>query len=408
MFYLKDLDFQKIKIELSLIISRKIKYKGVIFIEKEYLEERQVKYEFTYLDYLYYCDRENWRRIVKGEYTIENTDESNKLCVKEESLEYSHEEEKDHIEKTGDKKHDKIFKDILHNKEEIARFISDFIKYEVKAEEIEIYNPNYITKKFEYKNADIIYKIKGKELYFLIEHQTKVDYTMPYRIFNYSLEIIRSVAENNTISKISYKYPVVVPIVIYTGNQKWTANTSFAQSQIEEYEELKMIDVKYRLIDINKYKEEELLEEKTILGNIMILEKCKNNQEVLEHLNMIIKNTKSNKQLQELKRIVSYLYENEEEKYKEEIIKIIEESESEETMSTIAERIGKELAEGRKKAREEGISIGISQGISQGILQNIREIVEKMVNMNLEDDFIKQVTGAKESEIEKIRKKIKN
>ena len=28
---------------------------------------------------------------------IENTDESNKLCVKEESLEYSHEEEKDHI-----------------------------------------------------------------------------------------------------------------------------------------------------------------------------------------------------------------------------------------------------------------------------------------------------------------------
>ena len=75
-------------------------------------------------------------------------------------------------------------------------------------------------------------------------------------------------------------------------------------------------------------------------------------------------------------------------------------------MSTVAERIGKELIEGRRKAREEGISIGISQGISQGILKNLRDIVQKMINMNLEDDFINQATGAEKSEIEKIRKEM--
>lgn len=209
--------------------------KGVIFIEKKYTKKRKVKYEFTYLDYLYYCDRENWKRIVNGKYPID--DELNTLSVEESSAEYRFEDEKNHIGKTGDKKHDKIFKDILQNKEEIARFISKFVKYEVKAKELEIYNPNYITKKYEYQNADIVYKIKGKEIYFLIEHQTKVDYSMPYRIFKYSLEIIRSVAENNVINRISYRYPVIIPIVLYTGNQKCTANTSFAKSQIEEVEE---------------------------------------------------------------------------------------------------------------------------------------------------------------------------
>lgn len=371
--------------------------KGVIFIEKKCARKRKVKYEFTYLDYLYYCDREKWRRIINGKYPID--EETIELRVEEVSAEYKLEDEKDYIGKVGNKKHDKIFKEILQSKEEIARFISKFINYEVKAKKLEIYNPNYITKKFEYQNADIVYKIKEKEIYFLIEHQTKVDYSMPYRMFKYSLEIIRSIAENNAISRISYRYPVVIPIVLYTGNRKWTANTSFAKSQVEEVEEeFKLIDVKYKLIDVNKYKIEELIKEKSMLANIMILEKSKNNEELLKHLKEIVKNVKNPKQLYELKRIISYLYENEEEKYRKEIIKIIEESESEENMSTVAERIGKELIEGRRKAREEGISIGI--------LQNIKETIEQMIKMNFEDEIIKQATGAEKKEIEKIRKEM--
>lgn len=71
----------------------------------------------------------------------------------------------------------------------------------------------------------------------------------------------------------------------------------------------------------------------------MILEKCKNNEEVMERLRMIMQNITNSKQLQELKRIVGYLYENEDETTRREIIKIFEESECEEDMSTIAEKI---------------------------------------------------------------------
>src|SRR5699024_9215905 len=90
-----------------------------------------------------------------------------------------------HKNKTSDKKHDKIFKDIFTNPKEMAKFINDFTNYNVNQKELEKYNVNYITKDFKYKQADIVYKIQGKEIFYLIEHQTKVDYTMSYRMLNY-------------------------------------------------------------------------------------------------------------------------------------------------------------------------------------------------------------------------------
>lgn len=65
-------------------------------------------------------------------------------------------------------------------------------------------------------------------------------------------------------------------------------------------------------------------------------------------------------------------------------------------MSTIAERIAKELGDEKKAARAEGI------------LDAVKQIVEKMIKMNFEDIIIKQATGAKISEIEKIRKELNN
>jgi len=365
----------------------------VIFIEETRVK---VKYEFTYLDYLYFCDRENWKRIVNGQYPKDEKEEF--IAVNENGVEYVYDEvvskEKDK-KKTGDKKHDKIFKDILQNREEIAQFINQFVNYDVKAEELEIYNPNYITNKFEYKNADIVYKIKNKELYFLIEHQTKVDYSMAYRIFNYCLEIMRSVIENKEINKMGFRYPRIVPIVIYTGNRKWSSSKSFAKVQEgESLIEIDEIDVKYKLVDVNEYDTDELLEEHTMLTNAMVLEKCKNDEDIITCLSKIRKSIKNDKQLQQLKRIVGYLYGSEDEITINEIVKILNEGESEKDMSSIIEKIRRESLNEKRAAKVEGI------------LQAVKQIVEQMIKMNLEDDFIKQVTGAKKSEIEKIRKEM--
>mgnify|MGYP001093929665 CR=1 FL=1 len=51
-----------------------------------------------------------------------------------------------------------------------------------------------------------------------------------------------------------------------------------------------------------------------------------------------------------------------------------------------------------REAKEEGISIGIAQ--------NTAEMIKKLIQKNMTNAFIKDVTGYKEEEIEKIRKKI--
>lgn len=289
----------------------------------------------------------------------------------------------------------------------MAKFITNFTKYKITIEELVAYSQDYITKDFKYKEADIVYKLKEEEIYFLIEHQTKVDYSMSYRILNYAIEIIRNVVCEQKLNKATFKYPKVVPIVLYTGNAKWKAKTSFAMCQInkEEYEN-EVISIKYTLIDINKYEIEKLLKNKTLLSNMMILEKCKDNEEVIYWLKRIIKNSKT-KDVKDLKRIVMYLYKEIDENAKKEIIKCIEESESEENMSTIRERISAEFKNERKKGIAEGISKGVTQGLAQGLAQAMQQTIEKMIKMNFDDEIIKQVTGAKKDEIKEMRKNVR-
>ncbi len=84
-------------------------------------------------------------------------------------------------------KHDKIFRTILSNKEEAGKFITKQLNLNtpILGGKLELYNSSFITNQFQNQEADIVYKIKDSNIFILIEHQTKVDYNMAYRVFNY-------------------------------------------------------------------------------------------------------------------------------------------------------------------------------------------------------------------------------
>ena len=130
---------------------------------------------------------------------------------------------------------------------------------------------------------------------------------------------------------------------------------------------------------------------------IMVLEKCKTKEEVEEYIKIMIRNM-DNKQLKDLKRIILYLYDN----ISNEIIKLIEESESEEKMSTIRERIAKQIRNEKEQERK----IGIEKGMNIGIAYQIKKTVKRMIKMDLEDNFIEETTGATKEEIQKIREEM--
>ena len=176
-------------------------------------------------------------------------------------------------------KHDKLFRQILNNKEEVAKLINQELDPEekIKAENLEKYETHYITNKFEERIADIVYKLKGKEVFFLIEHQTKVDENMPFRMADYSLSIMDS-RKNLKDKKNKKLQPTIVPIVIYAGTSKWTAKKGLEESQeVFKHRKGSSSIIRYNLVDIRSV--EEAIERRTAIARISVIDRLNSSEQ---------------------------------------------------------------------------------------------------------------------------------
>ncbi len=304
--------------------------------------------------------------------------------------------------------HDKIFKDILDNKKELINFMEQYIGLPkdkiLKEENIEKYNRKFITFNFKTKESDIIYKIKDKNIFILIEHQSTIDYKMPERIVEYCLEIIRSVKTKN-----DKNYPLICPIVLYTGNKRWDAPLTISENQESGYGFKKLNYPKYNLIDINNYTKQELLEQNSGISKIMLFEKLKTKKEIEEIIKELLKKKITEEERKTINQIFKYsnlikklLNQEELEKYK----KILEGGEKE-TMENfekfIVELLENKIREVRRIREAEGKALtrGIAEGKAEGILQ----VAKKMLKKNMEIEQIKELTGLTRRRNRKIGKK---
>ncbi len=387
--------------------------------EVDSIELPERKYIFTYSDYLLVTGQiEEYKRVKdEVERQLEEYRLKDELQCNEESAEY-----------ILDKKHDKMFKEILHNKEEMKQFIKEFILCDFNGE-LELQNGEYITKSGNEKLVDILYRVKEEDIYFLIEHQTKIDYNMPFRMLEYSIEISRRAIKNMSKHHEEYKYPLILPIVIYTGNRKWSVSTKYSDKVAKIPENyIKGIDIEYKVIDINEFEIDELLRKNTNLAKAMVLEKCKNPKELFECFNKIINSSITKTELEEVRELLKYLYEKIEVNDLKKIISIIEEKE-EDNMSTIQERVRDwfneaeanrneaiEMAD-KAVARADEMEAKLNKAeakikekeekeekaIKEAKRETLKEVIIRMLRIQLTYDTIEQLTGASVEEIEKVR-----
>ena len=270
--------------------------------------------------------------------------------------------------------------------------INQAIKTKLKAEEIEKYTSSFVSKIFQNREADIVYKYKNKNIFFLIEHQTKIDYSMPYRILEYEIEIMKSAIDIRKVKNKEYKLPLVIPIVLYTGKKKWDAKRYLEESQ-ETLDDVKIKAGNYNLVDINDFTKEELLQGKTLISKMMLLEKSESTEESIEMLEKIIPNTnKEEKEL--LKRVISILFGEKigEEKTKELIEKI---DGGEGKMLALVDMIRNE--------NKMYINMGRKEGRKEGKKQNCIEIAQKLLKIKMPISQISEITTLTKEEIEKIK-----
>ena len=399
---------------------------------------------FTYKDYLYYkkqkiktlkeelnISEEFYNKIYKifKKESIESQTLSGNL--QEEKAEYLVESEKNLKPKQEvNQIHDKTYKTILSNKKEVVKLINSTLnlleeKYQIKEDEIEKYNSSFITKSLKNRESDVIYRMKEKEVFFLIEQQSKIDNMMPYRILEYCMLIMEDAIDKRKAKTKGYKYPKVYPIVLYTGKREWKEVKRIEECQ----EKLEGIEEKgfsqYSLIDINKYTKEELLEKEGILSKILILEKTKTEKELVKDMKDIIKTKMTKEEKELLEEIVYKIFANDIEKEKiEGIMKKLEKREEkemviEEVLRKSREREfkkgiseGKKLgvSEGRKIGVSEGRKIGVSEGREIGIQEGRKEeknkIIIEMIRNEVGDSIIMKIVNISEDELKEVKKKL--
>ena len=310
--------------------------------------------------------------------------------------------------------HDKIFRTILSDKEEAAKFITKHLnlKKAILPKDLEIYNSSFITNNFQNQEADIVYKIKKTNIFILIEHQTKIDKIMPFRILSYQVEIIRKNIEWSKINRQDYKLPLVIPIVLYTGKRKWNAKMRVSEIQ-NKLEDIEIEPGSYKLVDINTFNKKELLEDNLFTSKMMLLEKASSKESLENYLEEIIqKIQEKNKKV--MIQIIDVILKQEIGREKsEKLIKILKGGD--ENMLACLEMLEKE--EKRKarqaklneiRAKKEGMEIGEKNGEKRGLIlglkQGATQVARKLLSKNFSIDEIVDITGLSKKEIEKLIK----
>lgn len=162
----------------------------------------------------------------------------------------------------------KIIK-MLKNKFYLKKFIEEFFNLSEigDIENISYYNEVKTTS--DKQNNNIICKIEDKEIFILIKVIDNIDTNITYKMFENSINIIKRWNEEEKME--NKRYPIVIPIVIYLGKQKWNFNYCNIYDEINYTQcEKNRINFSYNVIDINSLEINKLLNMKSYIAKEFI------------------------------------------------------------------------------------------------------------------------------------------
>jgi predicted transposase/invertase (TIGR01784 family) len=313
--------------------------------------------------------------------------------------------------------HDVGYKHLFSHRSTFLELLKSFVKKDwvnlIKEEDLILVDKSYILSDFEEEESDILYKINinGNEVifYVLLEFQSRVDFQMPMRLLFYMVEVWRDILKNSTKAdrrRKEFRLPAVVPIVLYNGKNKWTANTSFKEilSGYELFED-NILDFNYIFFDINRYSDDELYNVSNLVSAIFLLDQQMDQEELIRRLRKTIYILKkiSPEQFDVFKQWLKNIIKPRlEENLQEQVDEIIEKSNQQEVdfmVSNLGKTLDNIIADNTQK--------GINQGIKQGIQKQATDTAIEAIKIGLSNEMITKLTGLKDEEIDVLRK-IKN
>ncbi|ABX32014.1 hypothetical protein Pmob_1309 [Petrotoga mobilis SJ95] len=196
---------------------------------------------------------------------------------------------------------DSIFKELFEDRTVFYDFLKAFLPREItkqiKETDLKREQTELIGKDFSIKRSDILYKIEKRNgqdvyIYLLLEHQSRVDQLMAFRMLAYKVRIWEQYVKSHKkeSEQKGFKLPVIIGMVFYDGKAKWTSPMDVKDkiTEIKNMEEY-LIKANYELINLSNIKEETIINMKKALGVILLTDKpnvrIKNAEELLKIIN---------------------------------------------------------------------------------------------------------------------------
>lgn len=292
--------------------------------------------------------------------------------------------------------HDKGYKKLFSNKVIFRQLIETFVKEDwtkdIDFEDCETLDKSFVSGHYKETESDIIYRVKLKDkeayIFILIEFQSSVDHFMALRMLNYITNFYMDYVESNKNMK---KLPPVFPVLLYNGDNRWTAPTDLSEL-IESNELLGRFSLNFEYFKIaeNEYSREALLKMHNIVSTLFLAESYYDIELLKNEFLTIFESEKDKqaislflnwfKQLSEHHKIDKSDYRS--------LEHIYEKTEEVKTMLITA------LEKERKKLFEDGMEKGIEKGTI--------ETAKRMHAKGMSISFISEVTRISEEKLLKI------
>ncbi len=241
--------------------------------------------------------------------------------------------------------------------------------------------------------GDVLFSVKAGNqdayIYILIEHQSKPDPLMAFRLFKYKFNICDRYLKTHPKSK---KLPLIYPMIFYNGKRKYNAEKNLWALFEDPVIEKEYWAGDHQVINVWEMPDDEL-KEHPYAGFMQLSMKyirdpylLKMWKEMVHHLPRIRVEIG-----RDYIRMMAYyaltgMHEDDIIELKELVTNSLTEEDGEEIMRTAAQAL-------REEGIPLGVEIGLKQGIEQGILQGLEQVAIKMIDNGMSLVDVSKNTG---------------
>jgi len=295
-----------------------------------------------------------------------------------------------------------VFGKVDNAKVLLKKVLPEKLKKRIDYSSIEIEDTDYVSKQFGEYYSDIVVKVKMKskdggkiptDICFIVEHKTEGRKKIFIQILKYMVEEWqKDIDEKRTLR-------IIIPIVFYHGERKWTIPRFFVD-QFEVEDEVKefLLNYRYFLFDAKPWdfrtERNKELKDNVFLLTALALMKYAYTDET-EGIEEIFRFWYEKGFTEDIEDVVFFLIYISDTKNisRDQLKKMLEDSKIEGggIMQTLGDRM-------RKEGIEIGEKIGIEEGKEEGKIETARTLIKRGIDMNI----IAEATGFPKRKIEKL------